>query len=117
MFGRSQKTIAMMMVSAMSAKPKRRIPSAFRLTPMSVITPSRPAIASGLVEGGAEQALFRQLGPVYDIGDLALVEDIDPVAEEELVVLGRIPEETASRSRGTADLAVKLPLGADIDAA
>ena len=44
-------------------------------------------------EGGADQALFGEFGPLDHIDDLLLVKDIDAVAEEELVVLRRVPEE------------------------
>src|SRR5262249_32123857 len=117
MFGRSQRTIAMMMVKAMSARPNRRMPRAFRSMPISMTARRRWLMPSCLVEGGAEQPLLGQGRTVDDIHDLSFAEHIDPVAEEELVILRRIPEEAAAPGGGGADLLIELALGSDVDAA
>ena len=91
----------MMIVKAMSARPKRRVPRAFSQVPLATVVPRRKLIPSAAiavrlpVEGGAQQALLCQIRSIDDVDDLLLVKHIDPVAEEELVVLGRVPEEAA----------------------
>src|SRR5262245_56859793 len=95
----------------MKDRPNRFAPRPLSTLPTCVIGPSRSTSAT---ERRADQALFRQLGPLDHVHDLLLMEHVDAIAEKELVVLRRVPEEGATGTRRRADLVVELALGADI---
>src|SRR6185312_15064753 len=121
--GCSAKMTATIAASARAGSRMRSCPEPRRhgrragAVPAGVGSAASERIGAALAEGGADHPLLADRAARDLVGNAAAIEDVDAVAIDELVVLGRVPDEAAAALRLAPDMLVELALGADIDAA